>query len=278
MKKIFKVSFFTSQVKAIHRKSYLNKMSETPAEVIQSNLALVKAAIEEEATKLPNSKKPVLVAVSKTKPEADILAAYQAGQRDFGENYVQELIAKAPNLPSDIRWHFIGHLQSNKAKSILEIPNLYMIHTVDSEKLTKHLNIICSNNNKKIKVLLQINTSGEENKHGMTKDECKKLASAMEKEYPFLEFSGLMTIGEIDASKITHTLQNPNPDFKTLVDLKNEIVKEGKRDPDSIKLSMGMSSDFRHAIEMGSDLVRIGSTIFGPRQYPPGKGPNHEKK
>jgi len=112
----------------------------------------------------------------------------------------------------------------------------------------------------------------------MTKDECKELASAIEKEYPFLEFSGLMTIGEIDASKITHTLQNPNPDFKTLVDLKNEIVKEGKRDPDSIKLSMGMSSDFRHAIEMGSDLVRIGSTIFGPRQYPPGKGPNHEKK
>ena len=140
-----------------------------------------------------------LVAVSKTKPAAAIQAAFDDGQRHFGENYVQELLEKAPSLSTDIKWHFIGNLQSNKAKKIVkQVPNLFMVETVDTRKLAKTLNTACvSAEREQLRVLVQVNTSGEETKGGVTPGgECVELAEYIQSECEGLQFSGLMTIGK----------------------------------------------------------------------------------
>ncbi|RZC41863.1 proline synthase co-transcribed bacterial -like protein [Asbolus verrucosus] len=186
---------------------------------------------------------PRLVAVSKTKPVDLIVQAYEAGQRHFGENYVKELEEKA-NDPiilekcNEIRWHFIGHLQTNKINKILSLPNIYLIETVDTEKLATTLNKNWPKfgpPDSKLKVMIQVNTSGEED--------------------------GLMMIGRF-GYKVE---DGPNPDFVCLKNCRDEICQNLGLDWKEINLSMGMSDDFEHAIELGSTNVRVGSSIFGVR-------------
>ncbi|WMV48763.1 hypothetical protein MTR67_042148 [Solanum verrucosum] len=204
-----------------------------------------------------------VVAVSKTKPISLITQVYEAGHRCFGENYVQEIIQKAPELPEDIEWHYIGHLQSNKAKQLLTaVPNLAMVHGVDNQKLANYLDrAVSSIGRQPLKVLVQVNTSGEESKSGVDPSNCIELAKHVKLDCPNLEFSGLMTIGQPD---YTSTPEN----FKTLLNCRTEVCKALGMAESRCELSMGMSSDFELAIEMGSTNVRIGSTIFGPREYP----------
>ncbi|XP_024384807.1 uncharacterized protein [Physcomitrium patens] len=203
-----------------------------------------------------------LVAVSKTKPVKMIREVYDAGHRHFGENYVQELIDKAPQFPEDTKWHFIGHLQSNKAKALVTgVPNLYMVEGVDSEKVADHLDKAVSGLGRPpLKVLVQVNTSGEASKSGVEPSNCVELAKHIEEKCPNLHFSGFMTIGNLD---YTSTPEN----FKTLASCQEKTCRELGIPMEEFELSMGMSSDFELAIEMGSTNVRVGSTIFGAREY-----------
>eukprot|EP00249_Psilotum_nudum_P008598 c21394_g1_i1 orf=303-1031(-) len=203
-----------------------------------------------------------VVAVSKTKPIVAIREAYDAGHRHFGENYVQELLEKVPELPADIQWHFIGHLQSNKAKALVAgVPNLYMVEGVDNPKVASYLDrAIAGLGRRSLKVFVQVNTSGEESKSGVEPSECLELAKHVKFQCPNLEFSGLMTIGMLD-----YTSRPEN--FKTLVDCQAKVCEALDMPKEECELSMGMSGDFEQAIEMGSTNVRIGSSIFGPREY-----------
>ncbi|KAF5742146.1 proline synthase co-transcribed bacterial protein [Tripterygium wilfordii] len=204
-----------------------------------------------------------VVAVSKTKPISVIRQVYDAGHRVFGENYVQEILEKAPQLPEDIEWHFIGNLQSNKVKPLLTgVPNLAMVESVDDEKIANNLDrVVGSIGRKPLKVLVQVNTSGEATKYGMEPSGCVELAKHVSLDCPNLEFCGLMTIGMPD---YTSTPEN----FKTLANCRSEVCKALGIPEEQCELSMGMSNDFEQAIEMGSTIVRIGSTIFGAREYP----------
>ncbi|XP_067619752.1 pyridoxal phosphate homeostasis protein [Eurosta solidaginis] len=214
--------------------------------------------------------KPLLVAVSKTKPVEMIIEAYQAGQRHFGENYVQELVEKTqhPDILQqcpDIKWHFIGHLQNNKINKILKLPNLYMIQTVDSEKLATGLNSawqkIHSDDNKLLSILIQVNTSGEEAKNGVLPSEAPALYKHITENLKYLQPEGVMTIGAFGFDYAT----GPNPDFISLINVYKEICEQNTLEPDSVQVSMGMSDDFENAIEGGSTIVRVGSAIFGFR-------------
>ncbi|XP_073027411.1 uncharacterized protein [Primulina eburnea] len=184
-----------------------------------------------------------VVAVSKTKPVPLIRQVYDAGHRHFGENYVQELIEKAPQLPDDIEWHFIGNLQSNKVKPLLNgVPNLSMVETVDDEKIANHLDRVVGNIGRKpLKVLVQVNTSGEESKSGVEPSGCVELAKHVRLTCPNLEFCGLMTIGMPD---YTSTPEN----FKTLANCRSEVCKELGMAEEQCELSMGMSGDFEMAL------------------------------
>ncbi|XP_033125446.1 pyridoxal phosphate homeostasis protein-like [Anneissia japonica] len=213
---------------------------------------------------------PRLVAVSKTKPKELIQIAYAQGQRHFGENYVQEILEKAwddslRGTCQDIKWHFIGHLQTNKVKKLLEIPNLYMVETVDRFKLAKEIDKHWRTlqQPQKLKVMVQVNTSGEENKSGVAPDMCCTLYQEVKEKCTNLETVGLMTIGAFD-----HDLsRGPNPDFQCLLQCREEVCKKFDLSLDQVELSMGMSNDFEHAIIHGSTNVRVGSTIFGARTY-----------
>ncbi|GBG25707.1 Pyridoxal phosphate homeostasis protein [Hondaea fermentalgiana] len=210
---------------------------------------------------------PTLVAVSKTKPNAMVQEAYDAGQRHFGENYVQELVGKAPDLPSDIKWHFIGMLQSNKAKQIASLPNIYIVESVHSQKLANALNKhVPEDRKEKLRVLVQVNTSGEDSKSGIEPDGCVKLVTHVIEECDKLQFAGLMTIGR---------LGDVSPEcFDLLNKCKQDVLAAHPQLADQpFEMSMGMSGDFELAIEHGSTSVRVGSSIFGARDYAPGKGP-----
>jgi pyridoxal phosphate enzyme (YggS family) len=218
-----------------------------------------------------HSSEPRLVAVSKTKPASLIVQLYQHGQRHFGENYVQEIEQKGKDKMiiencQDIKWHFIGHLQRNKINKIIDVPGLYLVETVDSIKLASALNAAWEKQMKteRLKVMVQVNTSDEDNKHGCEPDEVTQIVSHILSTCSHLEFSGLMTIGALD-----HDLcKGPNPDFQKLIRCKAEICEKLQLDPSSVELSMGMSGDFEHAISVGSTNIRVGSIIFGARDYP----------
>ena len=193
-----------------------------------------------------------LVAVSKTKPNEDILKAYDLGIKDFGENYVQELITKMDTLPKDIRWHMIGHLQTNKVKDIVK-RNIYLIESVDSIKLANTINKEAIKNNKTINILIELNIVNDPNKTGCKLEdldnlinECKSLSN--------INLMGLMAIGPI-----TDDTKEIKKYFKEMKKLKDKYKLE--------LLSMGMSSDYKEALECGTDIVRIGSKIFGERVY-----------
>ncbi|TKY72187.1 Proline synthase co-transcribed bacterial-like protein [Spatholobus suberectus] len=203
-----------------------------------------------------------LVAASKTKSVCALRQVYDAGHKCFGENYVQELLHKASQLPDDIHWHFIGNLQSNKVKPLIAgVPNLACIETVDDEKIANLLDRAVANVGRKpLKVFVQVNTSGETSKFGVEPALCVDLVKHITN-CPNLEFCGLMTIGMLDYSS---TPEN----FKTLSNCRSEVCKAVGISEKQCDLSMGMTADFEQAIEMGSTNVRIGTAIFGPREYP----------
>lgn len=215
---------------------------------------------------------PCLIAVSKTKPHSMIEEAYAHQQRDFGENYVQELVEKSHAFHnkegySEIRWHFIGKLQRNKVNNVLDSPNLECIQTVESVKLATAINNSCKRKDlaNKLKVFAQVNSSGEESKSGCIPEECNALVSHIINTCDRLQFEGLMTIGSY-----SHDYSSgPNPDFECLNRCRDELVSELSLKKEDIKLSMGMSNDYQQAILAGASSVRVGSTIFGKRDYPP---------
>lgn len=198
--------------------------------------------------------KATLVAVSKTKPIEDIQALYDLGQRDFGENYVQELVDKQAVLPKDIRWHFIGHLQSNKVKYIA--PFVHLVHGVDSENLLAEINRQAIKNNRVIDCLLQVYIATEETKFGFDEAEQKNVQWS---NYPNVHIKGLM--GMASFSNNTQLVKN---EFKQLKKLYDQLPAQGIQ---PTILSMGMSGDFKMAVEEGSNMVRIGSLLFGERNY-----------
>ena len=212
--------------------------------------------------------KPRLVAVSKTKPVESILQAYLSGQRHFGENYVQELFEKSTHPTilqtcTDINWHFIGHLQRKNAKLLTRVPNLWICESIDSQKIADTLNYQWKKSNLPIlRVMVQINTSREENKFGCIPELCFELVDYVIKNCPRLKFTGLMTIGKFGYNVET---MGVNPDFIELLKCKHSLCKDLSLSSADVELSMGMSSDYEHAIELGSSNVRIGTEIFGVR-------------
>ena len=200
-----------------------------------------------------------LVAVSKTKPVEDIFELYKLGQRDFGENYVQELTEKKEKLPSDIRWHFIGHLQSNKVKYIA--PFVHLIHSIDNEKLLREVNKQAVKQNRVISCLLQMHIAKEETKFGMNEDELRNIMmNHPQSMYPNINLKGLMGM----ASNTTDIGQVRN-EFQYLKGMNDTYFADVPAEEKI--LSIGMSGDYKLAIEEGSTLVRIGSLLFGARTY-----------
>ena len=198
-----------------------------------------------------------LVAVSKFHPIEKIKEVYDCGQKVFGENKVQELLTKVNELPADIQWHLIGHLQTNKVKYIA--PFIDTIQSVDSEKLLLEINKEAAKNNRKIKVLLQVKIAEEETKYGLEIAEAKEIFSNyLEHQYPNIEILGLMGMATFTDNK-----NQVKSEFLVLKSLFDELSTFKKLET----LSMGMSDDFSLAIECGSNSVRIGSAIFGVRNY-----------
>ena len=215
---------------------------------IQENYHKIKAQIPENVE---------LVAVSKFHPVEKIKEVYDCGQKVFGENKVQELLTKVNELPADIQWHLIGHLQTNKVKYIA--PFIDTIQSVDSEKLLLEINKEAAKNNKKIKVLLQVKIAEEETKYGLEISEAKEIFSNyLEHQYPNIEILGLMGMATFTDNK-----NQVKSEFMMLKSLFDELSTFKSLE----KLSMGMSDDFLLAIECGANSVRIGSAIFGNRNY-----------
>lgn len=220
---------------------------------IKTNLEKIKGTLTKNVT---------LVAVSKTKPIEDLQEAYDAGQRIFGENKVQELREKEPALPKDIEWHMIGHMQSNKVKYIA--PYISLIHGVESFKLLKEINKQAAKNNRTINVLLQFHIATESTKFGLQLDEAREILNSE-------EFKGLSNInisGVMGMASFVDDESQVRQEFKSLREIFNELKSEFfNNSPSFNTISMGMSGDYKLAIEEGSTMVRIGSSIFGARNY-----------
>jgi pyridoxal phosphate enzyme (YggS family) len=195
-----------------------------------------------------------LIAVSKTKPQSDLIEAYEAGQRDFGENKIQEMSEKWEHLPKDIHWHMIGHVQTNKVKYMA--PFVHLIHAVDSLKLLKEIQKQALKNKRTIGCLIQIRIAQEETKFGLPAEELSSLVEAA-KQFPNVAIKGLMGM-----ASFTSNQEQVRQEFKNLA----EIFSAFKLvNPESTILSMGMSGDYQMAIEEGSTVIRVGSKIFGER-------------
>jgi pyridoxal phosphate enzyme (YggS family) len=219
--------------------------------MIAQNLQNVRTTLPQQVT---------LVAVSKTKPIEDILEAYHAQQRVFGENKAQEMKEKYEALPKDIEWHFIGHLQSNKIKYI--IPFVALIHSVDCLDLLEEINVKAQKINRVVPVLLQVHIAQEEHKFGFKLNEIFEIIPSLQK-YQNIQIKGLMGMGTFTNDQIQ--LGN---EFNSLQVLFNKIkMSYNEILPIFDILSMGMSNDYALAIQNGSNMVRIGSTIFGERNY-----------
>lgn len=203
------------------------------------------------------AKNVTLVAVSKTKPAEDILELYHLGHRDFGENYVQELVDKQALLPKDIRWHFIGHLQSNKVKYIA--PFVHLVQGVDSLKLLQEINKQANKNNRIIDCLLQVYIAKEETKFGLDEQELEELVTQLNHQ----PFANIRVCGLMGMASFTENMETVRTEFHYLKAL---FEKLRINDSGLTTLSMGMSSDYTIAIEEGSTMVRIGSLLFGERR------------
>ena len=195
-----------------------------------------------------------LVAVSKTKSVEDIRALYNAGQRDFGENYVQELLEKQPLLPADIRWHFIGHLQSNKVKQIA--PFVHLIHAVDSVKLLQEISKQSAKYNRPIHCLLQVHIAQEETKFGFDEEGLQDLGQ--QKQLSPEKFAAAVLAGFMGMASFTDDTQQVRKEFQQLKTIADQWLPGGI-------LSMGMSADYQWALEEGSNMIRVGSLLFGAR-------------
>jgi len=203
-----------------------------------------------------------LVAVSKFHPVEELAEAYEAGQRLFGENRAQELVAKAPQLPSDVRWHFIGHLQKNKVRAIM--PHVSVIESVDSVELLRLIEKEAARIDRTVDVLLQLHVAQEETKSGFSVEELLEAGEAGQLTcYPHVHVCGLMAMASLtdDMDQVAREFDTVRRTYLTL--------KDGPLDesPDFNHLSMGMSDDWQVAVKYGATLVRIGTAIFGPRQY-----------
>lgn len=227
--------------------------------MIKENLKEVLSIIEDAKQGSPYHQDVTLVAVSKTHPAEDIQEAYDAGIRDFGENKVQELMSKVDVLPSDIRWHLIGHLQRNKVKYI--IGKTFLIHSVDSLRLAEEIDKESAKHQVVTRILVQVNVSGEESKSGIETEQAVALIQSIS-QLKHVQVEGLMTIA-------------PETDDPEQVRVFFRMLKKLSLDIDALNidnifmnfLSMGMSGDFVVAINEGSNLVRIGTRIFGARDY-----------
>ena len=238
---------------------------------VAENLRLVRESIQKAAAAASQQQQQQqqsirLVAVSKTKPVALLQKAYQEGNcRIFGENYVQELVEKVPQMPSDVTWHFIGALQSNKANMLLnafndadDLSSRLVVETVDKMKLANKLNNAAANKKAQVKIFVQVNTSGEDSKSGCEPTEVVDLCRQITTNCPHLQLVGLMTIGAPGDVSC----------FDTLVTCRDMVQKElNLPNDDQLELSMGMSGDYLDAIAKGATNVRVGSTIFGARNY-----------
>ncbi len=220
---------------------------------IAENLQVIKEKVPPHVT---------LVAGSKTKPDEVIMEAYQAGHRDFGENKVQDLAAKQERLPADIRWHMIGHLQSNKVKYLA--PFVHMLHGVDSLKLLGVIDREAEKSERVIDCLLQIRIALEETKFGLTEEDLIQLVSSN----AFREMNHVRIRGLMGMATYTENSKQIREEFRQLKRIFDRLKSSQFENLESFdQLSCGMSGDFQLAIEEGSNLVRIGSLIFGPRNY-----------
>lgn len=201
----------------------------------------------------------LLIAVSKTKPIELMQPVYDAGCRDFGENHVQEIVDKYDKMPSDIRWHMIGHLQTNKVKYIVD--KVYMIHSVDSLHLAEVISKEAVKKNVTVKILLEVNVAEEESKFGTTLEECRNLYESVVK-LPNLDVRGLMTIAPYVADP-----EENRQYFANLRQLSVDLFEQNADNKSDVLLSMGMSNDYAVALEEGATMIRVGTDIFGERVY-----------
>jgi pyridoxal phosphate enzyme (YggS family) len=219
---------------------------------IQQNLLHIKSQIPEHVT---------LVAVSKTKPIIDLMEAYHAGQRIFGENKIQEMVEKHPKMPNDVEWHMIGHVQSNKVKYMADFVSL--IHGVDNLKLLKEINKQALKYNRTIQCLFQIKIAKEDSKFGMSTDEAKDILHSEE----FSELKNVCIVGLMGMATFTDDETQINQEFKKLKSSFDELKQLETFNFKPKTISMGMSGDYQLAIECGSTMIRVGSSIFGERNY-----------
>ncbi len=229
--------------------------------MLVDNLIKVKEKLAEACVQAGREPDAVtLIAVSKTKPIADIRTLYEAGHRDFGENYVQELREKKEALPDDIRWHMIGHLQRNKVKYIA--PYIACIHSVDSAALARTIDKEAAKCGRVIPVLIEVNAGGEESKFGVSPEELPALLAEIE-DLANIRIDGLMTSAPLtDDSDLLHSV------FRTMRELNLDMTSKNYNNYKGYTLSMGMSNDYLIAAAEGATCVRVGTEIFGRRVYP----------
>lgn len=219
----------------------------------------INQAAYQELTSFCNTHNTTLVAVSKTKPVEDIKALYEMGQCDFGENYVQELIDKHPQLPADIRWHFIGHLQSNKVKYIA--PFVHLIHGVDSFKLLKEIDKQAAKNNRVIEVLLQMHIAQEETKFGLDDREVDEILNGEE----LSALKNVRIVGIMSMASFVDDEQQIRKEFLVAKKTFDHYAHHQVANVFMQYLSLGMSADYTIAVECGSNMIRVGSKLFGAR-------------
>ena len=226
--------------------------------MVKENLTEVKERIRSACAASGRKEEEVtLIAVSKTKPVELLREAYDAGVRDFGENKVQEILEKVPQLPSDIRWHMIGHLQKNKVRQVIE--HVVMIHSVDSVALAEQIEKEAAKRNLEMDILLEVNVAGEESKFGFAPEETEEAAREISN-FSHVHIQGLMTI----APFVENSEENRSV-FQKLYQLHVDIKSKNIDNVNMAVLSMGMTGDYEVAIEEGADMIRVGTGIFGVR-------------
>ena len=229
--------------------------------MVRENLIAVEEKIRDACARAGRNREDVtLICVTKTKPVEMLEEAYAAGQRNFGENKVQEICLKAPQLPEDIRWHMIGHLQRNKVKQVMD--KAVMIHSVDNLRLAETISREAVKRNMVMPILIEVNAAGEESKFGIALEETEQLvrqAAAL----PGLQIAGLMTIAPFTEDPESNRLYFRQLRELLSVDIKSKCIDNVTMD----HLSMGMTGDYQVAIEEGATLIRVGTGIFGERNY-----------
>ena len=219
---------------------------------ISQNLKHIQSELPEHVT---------LVAVSKTKPVSDIMQAYEAGQRIFGENKIQDMVEKHEQMPKDIKWHMIGHVQRNKVKYMAPFVNL--IHGVENLKVLKEINKQAAKHSRIINCLLQIKIASEDSKFGMTPSEASNILTSIE----FSELKNVMITGVMGMATFTDSQEQIKKEFSNLKSTFEDLKQVNTENSQMQNISMGMSADYKLAIDCGSTMIRVGSSIFGLRNY-----------